>query len=79
MSSILDGSCLCGWGGPGPCPCPRNKPLQSWPITPLQPANMGWICPRCGTVHSPYTPACFGCAPISADGVGARPSSEDGK
>ena len=22
----------------------------------------GWICPRCGTCHSPFTPSC-GCVP----------------
>lgn len=68
MSSILDGPCNCGWGGPGPCPCPRNRPMQPWPAVPMPPAQTGWICPRCGMVHSPHTPSCFGCAPISASG-----------
>ncbi len=61
--------CNCGWGGPGPCPCPRNRQLQPWPIVPVPPIQTGWVCPRCGTVHSPYTPSCFGCAPVSATGT----------
>jgi uncharacterized OB-fold protein len=29
---------------------------------PKQPLMYGWICPRCGTVHSPFTIQC-GCPP----------------
>ena len=42
----------------GLCAGCRNKNVSEKYSTPLQ----GWICPRCGTVHSPFVPQCH-CSP----------------
>ena len=37
----------------------KNEQEYHWKITPLT----GWICPRCGTVHSPFVTQCH-CPPV---------------
>lgn len=48
--------------------CKWNKPPQQAPL-------YGWICPRCGTVHSPFVLTC-GCPPPTITWTGINTSDE---
>lgn len=44
----------------------------------MPPAMYGWICPRCGAVHSPYSTACH-CLPPARTWTGTSTGETEGE
>lgn len=43
------------------------------------PAQMGWECPKCGTVHAPWVPSCRDCKPSAFQNTPVTIWNEKGK
>ncbi len=52
-------------------------PIKQYEAAPMPAPSMGWVCPRCGIVHSPWTLTCE-CKPpvLTTTGTTTTPNAE---